>query len=464
MKLLVRIVVSVMLCALPASAQDPLAPQVDRLFAAWDKPDSPGCALGVIQDGKLVYQRGYGSANLDYNIPLSSTSVFYIASTSKQFTAASILLLARSGKLSLDDDVRTYIPALPRYEAVITINHLVHHTSGLRDYLELMAMSGRSAEDQFDNDAAVELIARQQALNYRPGEKYLYSNSNYVLMAEIVKRVSGKSLREFADENLFKPLGMANTHFNDDRAIVVKNRVISYSPAGQGRFRQFIKNINAVGDGNLLTTVEDLARWDRNFYDNRVGGPGFSDAMLARMKLNNGEETAYGFGLGNEEYRGLKAVAHGGAFYGFRTEMVRIPAHRFTVICLCNVGSANPSQLARKVVDLYLGDKLKPVEARAEAPRGATPPPVVTAAPAQLADYAGAFYSPELDATYQIVVEDGKLQVRPGKGARLALIAQGNDGFKAFMTEIRFTRDATNRVTGLILNGGRVKNLQFMKK
>src|SRR5262245_26300385 len=382
---------------------DSVTTRVDELFAQWDKPDSPGCALGVIRDGKLIYKRGYGMANLDYNIPLNSDSVFYIASTSKQFTAASILLLVRSGKISLDDDVRKYIPELPKYDGTITINHLAHHTSGLRDYLELMGLAGKSMEDQFGNDDALEIIARQKALNYKPGEQFLYSNSNYVVMAEIAKRVSGKSLRDFAEENFFKPLGMNSSHFNDDRAMVVKNRVVSYAPTGQGRFRQFIKNINAVGDGNLLTSVEDLARWDQNFYDHKVGGAGFTEAMLVKGRLNNGEEIPYAFGLGNEEYRGLKAVAHGGGFYGFRTEMLRFPAQRFTVICLCNVGTANPGNLARKVADIYLADQLKPVEARKEVAQNAPAPSSqpVTMTAAQLGEYAGDYYSSELDATYR---------------------------------------------------------------
>jgi CubicO group peptidase (beta-lactamase class C family) len=336
--------------------------KVDKLFAQWDKPDSPGCSIGVIKDGKLVYKRGYGSANLDYNAPLTSESVFYIASTSKQFTAASILLLIRRGKISLDDDIHKYFPELPRYEATITVNHLVHHTSGVRDYLELMGMAGRKMDEPFNNQEAVELIARQKGINFKPGEKFSYSNSNYVLIAEIVRRVSGKSLREFADENIFRPLGMTNTLFNDDRTAVVKNRVVSYAQSSPGRYTQFVKTIEAMGDGNLLTTVEDLAKWDQNFYDNKIGGEGFSQQMLTRTKLNNGEEIPYGFGLGNEEYKGLKAVAHGGGFMGFRTEMIRFPEQRFTVICLCNVGAANPGALARQVADLYLADRIKPAE------------------------------------------------------------------------------------------------------
>ncbi len=448
-----------------AGSQKELNEKVDKLFAQWDKPDSPGCALGVIKDGKLIYKRGYGSANLDYNAPLSPESVFYIASTSKQFTAASILLLVKRGAISLDDDIRKYFPEFPKYEATITVNHLVHHTSGVRDYLELMGMAGQKPDEPINNEEAVELIARQKGLNFKPGEKFLYSNSNYVLMAEIVRRASGKSLREFAEENIFSPLGMTNTHFNDDRTAVVKNRVTSYAPISGGRFRQFIKTIEAMGDGNLLTTVEDLAKWDQNFYDNKVGGEGFSQQMLTRVKLNNGEEIPYAFGLGNEEYKGLKAVAHGGAFMGFRTEMIRFPDQRFTAICLCNVGAANPSALARQVADLYLADQLKPAEAKStNAPAAPKPQQPVTLTAEQLAEYAGAYYSEELDATYRIVFEDGKLLVKVRNGPRGNLSSQAKDEFRMFGATFSFTRNDQRQITGFALSGGRVKGIQFVRK
>ncbi|MGH9766996.1 MAG: serine hydrolase domain-containing protein [Blastocatellia bacterium] len=449
----------------PTGSPNQLNEKVDKLFAQWDKPDSPGCALGVIKDGKFVYKRGYGSANLDYNAPLSPESVFYIASTSKQFTAASILLLVRRGAISLDDDIRKYFPELPKYEAPISVNQLVHHTSGVRDYLELMGMAGRRMDEPFGNEEAVELIARQKGLNFKPGERFLYSNSNYVLMAEIVRRASGKSLREFADENIFRPLGMTNTHFNDDRTAVVKNRVVSYAPIGGGRFRQFVKTIEAMGDGNLLTSVEDLAKWDQNFYDNKVGGDGFSQQMLTRTKLNNGEEIPYAFGLGNEEYKGLKAVAHGGGFMGFRTEMIRFPEQRFTAICLCNVGAANPGALARQVADLHLADQIKPAEARPNSPPAASSPrPSLTLTAEQLSEYTGAYYSEELDATYRIVIEDGALFIKARNAPRASLVAQTKDEFWRLGVTFSFVRNDQRQITGFALSGGRSKGIQFVRK
>jgi len=259
-----------------------LPDRVDALFAPWDKPGSPGCALGVIRDGQLIYKRGYGMANLEYDIPISPTSVFWIASTSKQFTAFSVALLARQGKLSLDDDIRRYLPEMPPYQRPVTIRHLIHHTSGFRDYLVLKHMAGIPTEDvhsdedifhlmarQTDEDVLA-FLARQKELNFAPGDAHLYSNSNYLLLAHIVKRVSGKSLREFAEEYIFKPLGMTNTHFQDDLTQLVRNRAVGYSPRAGGGFVSVVTNFDRVAPAGVLTTVEDLLLWDRNFYENRL--------------------------------------------------------------------------------------------------------------------------------------------------------------------------------------------------
>ncbi|MBA3693269.1 MAG: serine hydrolase, partial [Acidobacteria bacterium] len=231
---------------------EPLKVKVDALFAQWDKPDSPGCALGVIKDGNFIYKRGYGMANLDYNIPISPNTSFYIASTSKQFTAASIALLAREGKISLDDDIRKYLPEIPQYQSPITIRHLVYHTSGIRDYLDLTGLAGRHTEDVNTDDDFIKFIARQKNLNFKPGERYLYSNSGYFLLSQIVKRASGKSLRAFTDENVFKPLGMVNTRFHDDRSEIIKNRATGYFPRKGGGFSVLITNFDGVGDGGLF--------------------------------------------------------------------------------------------------------------------------------------------------------------------------------------------------------------------
>jgi CubicO group peptidase (beta-lactamase class C family) len=244
---------------------------VDKLFSQWDKKDSPGCALAVVKDGKIIYKQGYGLANLELNIPITPQSVFYIGSVSKQFVTMCIALLAKQKKLSLDDDIRKFVPELPDYGPPITVRHLIHHTSGLRDYLTLLGIAGIDY-GTYHQDDVVELVARQRELNFAPGEEYLYSNSGYFLLAVIAERASGKSLREFAEENIFKPLGMKNSHFHDDYRMLIKKRASGYFPDGKGKYRNFISTFDCVGSGGLFTSVEDLFLWDQNFYHHKVGG------------------------------------------------------------------------------------------------------------------------------------------------------------------------------------------------
>ena len=393
-----------------AGSNDAISKKVDALFARWDRPDSPGCALGVIQNGALVYKRGYGMANLDYNLPLSAASVFYIASTSKQFTAASIALLVKQGKISLDDPLRKHVPELPDLYDPITVRHLVHHTSGIRDYLTLMPMASLRIEDVYSDDDFLGLLARQKELNFRPGEQFLYSNSGYVLLAIIVKRASGKSLAQFAEENIFKPLGMNSTRFRDDRTIIVKNRATGYSSRPSGGFSTVVSNFDRVGDGGLLSSVEDLALWDQNLYENKLaGGTDLIPQLLTVGTLTNGKKLTYAFGLMAGEYKGLKTVGHGGSFFGYRTDMIRFPEQRFSVICLCNVEAVNPGSLVRQVADLYLADQLKPEAAKAGAARGAAEK-IVALSAEELKDKAGAYRDTAAGTIWRLTARDGHLQ------------------------------------------------------
>jgi len=335
--------------------------RVDKLFAAWERPDSPGCALSVIEDGQFVYQRGYGMANLEHDVPISSQTVFRIGSTSKQFTAMCVTLLAEQGRLSLDDDIRKYLPEIPEYERPVTIRHLVHHTSGLRDYLTLMELAGMRDQDFYTDEEVIEMLARQKELNFAPGDEYLYSNTGYYLLGVIVKRASGQSLRRFAEEHIFGPLGMTSTHFHDDHTEVVKQRAMGYSPKQGGGYRIDVTTLDMVGDGGLFTTVEDLFLWDQNFYHNRLGqgDTGLIRHMLTPGTLNDGEELDYAFGLMVSGYKGLKMVSHAGAFVGFRAEMIRFPEQKVSVICLASLSTINPERLARQVADVYLADQLE---------------------------------------------------------------------------------------------------------
>jgi CubicO group peptidase (beta-lactamase class C family) len=455
---------------------------VDAIFAAWDRPDSPGCALGVVQAGELTYERGYGMANLDWGIPIATDTVFYVGSVSKQFTAAAVALLALDGRIGLDDDIREYFPEMPVYERPITIRQLVHHTSGIRDIYTLMALAGIRLEDVFPDEEAIALIARQRQTNFPTGDEHLYSNSGYFLLAQLIERVSGQSLREFAASRIFEPLGMTSTHFHDIPDHVVKRRAMSYTggPAGPGRgsdrdgeFRvSYLGNFDKVGAGGLYTTVQDLLLWDRNFYTGDVGGQPLLDLIHTPGVLEDGEPITYAFGLTVDEYRGVKSVSHSGSMMGFKAAFLQLPGERFSVLVACNLGSIEPMGLARRVADIYLDGRLAPVEppppvsgeGRAGGPGafgGERPSVSLTAA--ELEAFAGTYYSAELDAVYDLSVADGNLIVGLRNTPDMRLQPLGDDAFRGRWT-FRFERDSTGEVTAFTVDAGRVTNIRFNRR
>lgn len=332
-----------------------MAHAVDQLFAQWAGPDSPGASIAIIQNGKIVYSQGYGAANLEYGVPNSPATVFPLASVSKQFTAFAIYLLVQDGKLSLDDDVRKYLPKLHDFGKVITIRQLLHHTSGVRDHWNLLLLAGWRPEDQITDDDVARLLFQQTELNFAPGDRFLYSSSGYTLLAMVVKQVSGKTLPEFAKERIFDPLGMAHTHFQDDYGIVVKDRAYSYARQPDGKY-QYV----ALSSSSLFSTVGDLARWDENFYTGEVGGPALLAQMQEKGKLNNGKEIEYASGLEIGEYCGLRTVEHAGGDAAYRTNILRFPDQRFSVVVLANAGDVNATALSFKIADIYLEDRLQP--------------------------------------------------------------------------------------------------------
>lgn len=337
-------------------AQQPAATNIDSIFAEWDRPGSPGCALAIFRDGRIVQESGYGYANLDWEVPITPSTVFYAGSVSKQFTAAAVALLAREGRLSLDDDIRDYFPEMPDYGAPVTLRHIIHHTSGIGDTYRLMREAGIDVANVFSDPQVVALIASQPSLDFEPGERYRYSNGGYFLLAELVERVTGLSLREFTRERFFDPLGMVDTHFHDRPGHIVPRRAMSYRAAGDSGFVQsYMSNFDKVGAGGLYTTVRDLARWDAEFYRQTIGGPGFTDLLLTRGILNDGEVLPYAFALRHGEHRGERTVGHSGSMMGFKAYLLRLPERRLTVTMLCNLGSIDPGWLSHRIVDLYVG-------------------------------------------------------------------------------------------------------------
>jgi CubicO group peptidase (beta-lactamase class C family) len=407
--------------------------RVDRAFAKWDRADSPGCALGVYRDGQIVYKSGYGMEDLNEDVHITPGTVFHVASMSKQFTAASVVLLAQQGKLSLDDDVRKYIPELPDFGQKITIRNLVHHTSGLRDQWALLGLAGwRYSNDLITDEDVMSMMTRQKELNFKPGERHMYCNTGYTLIGRIVKRVSGMSLREFTTKNIFEPLGMMHTHFRDDHAEIIKHDAVGYEQETGKPFEISITNFDTVGATSLHTTVEDLQRWDENFYQPKVGGAAFVQQMLEQGKLNNGEELDYAFGLVIGKYKGLPTVDHGGADAGYRSDMTRFPEQHFSVAVLCNSAEADPSALGHQVADIVLAKEIKAAGATTPAKEPSAKSTAGTAAvltAAKMAAFTGLYGNRENDAFVKIFVKEGKLEGDFGGGESLVLKPFGESRF-----------------------------------
>jgi len=329
------------------------AARIDSLFAKWDHQDKPGATVALVHNGNIVWKKGYGSANLEYGIPNTPTTVFHIASISKQFTVFSILLLEEQGKLSLEDDIRKYIPEVPDFGRTITLRHLANHTSGLRDQWNLLTMAGWRMDDVITKEHVLKLVSKQKELNFEPGEEFLYCNTGFTLLAEVVARVSDKSFTEFTQENIFKPLQMNNTLFYDDHEKIVKNRAYSYKPDGDG-FKKSVLSYANVGATSLFTTVEDLSLWSLNFSNPIVGNAQLIEKMNTEATLNNGETFGGALGQFINPHAGLHQIHHGGADAGYRTYMGRFPEEDFAVIVFSNDGSFSSQSMALKVADIYL--------------------------------------------------------------------------------------------------------------
>ncbi|HKY42879.1 MAG TPA: serine hydrolase, partial [Pyrinomonadaceae bacterium] len=422
---------------------DPLAKKVDQLFATWDKPESPGAAIAVIKDGAVIYKRGYGSANLEYNVPITPQTVFHVASVSKQFTAFAVTLLANQGKLSLDDDIRKHLPEVPDFGKKITIRHLIHHTSGLRDQWTLLGMAGWRLDDVITKEHIMKMVRHQKELNFDPGAENLYSNTGYTLLAVIAERVSGQSFRDYTEANIFKPLGMTNTHFHDDHERIVKNRAYSYFSKEGGGFRAAPLNYANVGATSLFTTAEDLARWVINFEDKKIGGADVIKQMQQQGVLNSGKQLGYAFGLGIGPYKGLNTVGHAGGDAAYRSFAFWFPDQRFGVVVLSNFGSLNPQQMAMRIADIYLADKFAP-----EPPKPAVAErTAVKVDPALLEAYAGRYL---LDGRTLVTItkEGDKLMGQAAGQPKSEMIPQSDTTFfvKEANSEVTFERDEKGNV------------------
>lgn len=436
---------------------------LDAIFKDFSTDRSPGCAVGVTRGDAPLVAKAYGMADLEHGVPLTPQSVFYMASVSKQFAALAILLLERDGKIRLEDRVRTYIPELPDHAAAVTVRQLLHHTSGLRDYLTLSSLAGNPPDYVITERNVLAMLARQRQLNFEPGAEHLYSNSGYVLLSIIVHRVSERPLDVFARERIFTPLNMQHTRFQHDHALPIPGRASGYIRRSE-TWRIANSMLDVVGDGGMYSTVDDMLRWATAFER-----PEFAP-LLSRMQtpgtLADGRAIAngYGMGLSASTYRGVPTVSHGGSLAGYRTNLLRLPGEKLTVVTLCNNGTANAGRLAQMVAELYApaGMSAASVVATAAPPQA----PTQTAIPRELGQaLAGVYYSAELEAAYRIVGGSDAVTLEMGTNAPVALRMIEPDRLRTPQgLELRPVRDGGGRVTGLTLSAGRVRDLAFMKR
>ena len=396
------IVLSLLFVASVLAAQSipgTLAERIDSVFAEFDRPGSPGCALGLYQKGAIVYARGYGLAGIEHNVAIGPETVFDIGSTSKQFTAAALVLLEQQGMLSLDDNMLVFFPEFSQYGKSITVRHLLNHTSGLRDYIGLMVMKGHDIDDVTTPAQALKVLMSQNGTDFAPGSTFRYSNSGYFLASQIVEQVTGQTLREYAAENLFAPLGMDHTAFVDDHTMLIPNRAAAYSPGTDETFVRDVSYWEQNGDGGVFTTVEDLLLWDQNFYKPVVGGTDMIASLLQRGVLENGDTLDYSLGLIHDIRNGTPIVQHGGSWGGYRSELIRVPSEQTSVAVLCNCSVADPSDMADQVLGLVLPGRFPQPE---EEEFGSAPAPT---------EYEAVSFNPDLFEAY---IGEYELEVQPG--------------------------------------------------
>ena len=428
-----------------APAQSPVpadaAARVDAIFADLARTDSPGCAVGVIRDGQLLYGKGYGQASIEHTAPITTRTVFDIGSVSKHFTAAAIVLLAQQGKLALDDEVRKYVPELPDYTAAsggkkLTIRHLLHHTGGVRNYDTLMALTATDFSGRTGDREALDYIVRQKELNFPPGDDYLYSNSGFFLLSQIVKKASGKTLREFAAEHMFAPLGMSDSLFLDDTTLIIPRRATGYSPKRGGGWDIEMSGFEQTGDGAVQTTVEDFVHWDQNFETGRVLGAQGLQWLQTPGVLNDGKKITYALGLQVHTYKGLRLVEHGGSWAGYRAHYSRFPDQKLAIVTMCNAANANPQRRTRQVAEVYLGSVMKD-EPRPAPPTTAGSQSGGTDAAAWKA-YAGMYRSAQIGSVLRVALEENKLMVRTGNAPPIEISPVGGGEFRLLQPDTNF--------------------------
>jgi len=543
-----------LLIAPGASAQisDIQLQKIDSLFLNWNKPNHPGGAVGIMQNGKTVFSKAYGLASLEYLAPNSTSTIFNIASISKQFTAMGIVILQEQGKLSVDDDIRKHLPELPDFGETITIRHMLHHTSGLRSLHALLALAGWRGDDARTNEDINRFMLKQQDLNFKPGDEYLYCNTGYLLMVNIIEKVTGEDFPKWMKESVFQPLGMINTYVEDNYSRVVSNNATSYYPGENNELDRAIEYWGYVGSGNIHSTTDDMLKWLENFNNPQPSWKAHFNRLQTIDKLNNGRENPYAFGVIIRDYNGIKSIGHGGSIGGFESEIITYPQEKLNIAILTNFSSSSPDQkldmitkiifgnkkdnesitsdpiktlkLSKKVLSQYEGsywnnesnysrkiylknDTLRyfrsenrespivPIEPNEFQMLGVksdvkvkfdlrenepvmsvtieNDEPILAKAyfpndpnKEELSSYVGEFYSPELETTYIISLENDTLSCHNSRHGDFKMKRIKQDILEGDwpMLIAKYQRDEEGNINGILVSNGRVRNLWFKKQ
>ena len=449
------------LVATAAQAQPAVSEKaVDAIFARWNTT-TPGCAVGVAAGGKPILMKAYGMADLEHDVPNTAETIFESGSLAKQFTAMAILLLAKDGKLSLDDQVRKHIPELPDYGVPLTIRHMLTHTSGLRDWGSVAAIAGAPrTSHEYTHGHVLDIVSRQKSLNFTPGTEYSYSNTGYNLSAIIVSRLSGMSFAEFSKKRIFEPLGMTSTQWRDDHQRIVKRRAIAYRPSEDG-YQIEMPFENVHGNGGLLTTVGDLLKWNENYVHPKIGDAALLAQQQTKGRFNDGREHNYALGLRVDSLRGVTNINHSGSTAGYVTHLNRFPDAHLSVAVLCNVSSGSATSVANDVSLLYLGDRAKGAAPRTER----DPDPATIAVPvAAMQELLGRYWSDEAEVALVAAIEKDQLVLKRRPDTVITLRPIGKDTFQGSIGRVTFLRGSSGSVNGLSIRQDRVWDLRFARQ
>jgi CubicO group peptidase (beta-lactamase class C family) len=430
--------------------------KAQQLFESWYENNSPGAAVVVVKNSHVLFKQAKGLGNVEEKVPLSGSSVFEMASCSKQFTAFAIAMLIDRKMISLDDDIRKYLPEMPDYGNRITIGNLVYQTSGIRN-TDILEVTGFSPEDNITLPMIVRFAAAQKQLKFKPGERFNYSNTNYNLLAEIVARVTKQSFSVWTKENIFNPLGMSSTFFKEDPGYVYSHKVLCYKP-GKGGFIQRPNNYAATGSAGLCTSPDDLVKWANSFETKQLITKTMETLLMTTGTLNDGSRISYGFGNQTGEYHGFKKIEHLGLVIGYRTAIAYFPEQKLSIIYLSNDNNDATYPRFYKLRDLFLGipaqkpdlksmPNVNEVVSKLEKKADTTP---------DLTPYEGIFYSSELNTALPVIRKNKNLVIAHPRlsDINLSHVKDDNFGF------IQFTRDTTNKVTALTIRG---ENIEFKK-